>query len=54
MPVALGKGRTRLDWMEKGGCGKQDNRTRPIMLICWGKTVKNWRATKGKAFHSQG
>lgn len=38
----------------EGGCGKQDNRTRPIMLICWGKTVKNWRATKGNAFHSQG
>lgn len=52
MPVALGTGRTGLDW--EVGVWKLDNRTRPILLICWGKAVKIWRETKAKAFHSQG
>lgn len=52
MPVALGTGSTGLDW--EVGVWKPDNRTSPIMLICWGKTVKICRETKGKAFHSQG
>lgn len=54
MPIALGTGRTRLDgngWV--GGWGV-NNRNSPIMLMCWGKPAKNWRATKGNAFHSQG
>lgn len=52
MSVALGTGRTGLD--REVGVWKLNNRTSPIMLICWGKTVKIWRETKGKAFHSQG
>lgn len=51
MPIALGTGRTGLD---RRGSGKLDNRNSPIMLMCWGKPVKNWRPTKGNAFHSQG
>lgn len=39
-------------WRE--GSGKLDNRNSPIMLKCWGRPVKNWRATKGNALHSQG
>lgn len=44
-------------WRGGGGVvvyGKLENRNSPIMLMCWGRPVKNWRATKGNAFHSQG
>ena len=46
------EGEAGMEW--GGGSGKLDNRNSPIMLMCWGKPVKNWRATKGNAFHSQG
>lgn len=55
MPIALGTARTEMG-MEGGrgegvgGAGKADNRNRPIVLMRWGKPVKNWRATKGKCF----
>ena len=54
MPIALGTGKDGWRWGAGGGSGKLDNRNSPIMLMCWGKPVKNWRATKGNAFHSQG
>lgn len=56
MPVALGTGRTGQDGGEVVvvGLGSGDNSNSPIMLMCWGKPVKNWSATKGNAFHFQG
>lgn len=58
MPVALGtgeQGSMKSKWRGGGGwSGKLDNRNSPIMLMCWGKPVKNWRATKGNAFQSRG
>lgn len=52
MPIALGTGRTGTGLAGWGRAGKADNRNSPIMLIRRGEPVKNWRATKGKAFHS--